>query len=158
MKNITVLSFSFVFAFLLVIPKVARAGIDDFIINTLVQLLAKVPAILFKELARIFADIANTVFTFTIKELIIAMKIHSGRFSDIRDIVALYENTDHDIILKYVKRGDIKRVRDLLRKELVFMESSRFKDSFKGVFGFHVYKEEDLKNAIKGMQAVLKKL
>ncbi|MBI2172956.1 MAG: hypothetical protein HYT73_01960 [Candidatus Aenigmarchaeota archaeon] len=28
------------------------------------------------------------------KEILIAMKIHSGRFSDIRDIVALYEDID----------------------------------------------------------------
>ncbi len=97
-------------------------------------------------------------FLTPVKELLIAMKIHSGRFSDIRDIVALYENTDQTVILKYVKRGDIKKLKGALRKELRFIESPNFKDSFKGVFGFHVYKEQDLGSATKGLQALLKRL
>ncbi len=92
------------------------------------------------------------------KELLIAMKIHSGRFSDVRDAVALYENTDHEAILKHAKRGDIKKLKAALRKEIKFMESPNFKDSFRGVFGFHVYKEKDIENAVKGLRAMLKKL
>jgi hypothetical protein len=92
------------------------------------------------------------------KELLIAMKIHSGRFSDVRDIVALYENTDQAATLKYIKRGDIKKLKAMLHKEIEFMESPNFRDSFKGVFGFHVYKEQDIVNAAKGLRAMLKKL
>lgn len=97
-------------------------------------------------------------FLVPIKELLIAMKMHSGRFSDVRDIAALYENTDQSIILKYAKRGNIKKLKDALQKELRFMESPNFKDSFKGVFGFHVYNEQALESAIKGLRAMLKKL
>ena len=92
------------------------------------------------------------------KEILVAMKIHSGRFSDVRDIVALYENTNQAFILKYARRGDIKKLRSALQKEIKFMESPNFKDSFKGVFGFHVYKEQDIENAAKGLRAMLKKL
>lgn len=92
------------------------------------------------------------------KELLVAMKMHSGRFSDMRDIAALYENTDHAVILKYAKRGDIEKLKAALREEIRFMESPNFKDSFKGIFGFHVYKEQDIENAVKGLQSVLKKL
>jgi len=92
------------------------------------------------------------------KELLVAMKMHSGRFSDVRDIVALYENTDQSVILKHAKRGDIKRLKAALRKEIKFMKGPNFNDSFKGVFGFHVYKEQDIENAAKGLRAMLKKL
>lgn len=92
------------------------------------------------------------------KELLIAMKIHSGRFSDVRDIVALYENTDRGLILKYSRRGDIKKLKAALQKEIKFMQGPNFKDSFKGVFGFHVYKEQDIGNAVKGLRAIMKEL
>src|SRR3990167_3801357 len=97
-------------------------------------------------------------FLAPIKEILVAMKMHSGRFSDVRDIAALYENTDQAVILKYAKRGDIKKLKTALRKEIKFMKNPNFKDSFKGVFGFHMYKEQDIENAVKGMQAMLKKL
>ena len=100
----------------------------------------------------------GTEFLAPIKELLVAMKMHSGRFSDVRDIVALYENTDQAVILKYAKRGDIKKLKTALRKEIKFMKNPNFKDSFKGVFGFHVYKEQDIESAVKGLRAVLKKL
>ena len=76
----------------------------------------------------------------------------------VRDIAALYENTDQAVILKYAKRGDIKKLKTALRKEIKFMKNPNFKDSFKGVFGFHMYKEQDIENAVKGMQAMLKKI
>ncbi len=97
-------------------------------------------------------------FLTPVKELLVAMKMHSGRFSDVRDIVALYENTDQTAILKYAKRGDIKKLKAALRKEIKFMESPNFKDSFKGVFGFHVYREQDIQSAVKGLRMLLKKL
>ncbi|HLC59277.1 MAG TPA: nucleotidyltransferase [archaeon] len=100
----------------------------------------------------------GTEFLAPSKEMLVAMKIHSGRFSDVRDIVALYENTDQAVILKYAKRGDIKKLKTGLQKEINFMESPNFKDSFKGIFGFHVYKEQDIRNAVKGLRAMLKKL
>ena len=89
------------------------------------------------------------------KELLVAMKIHSGRFSDVRDIVALYENIDQNMILKYSRRGDIKKLKSALQKEFKYMQSLNFKDSFKGVFGFHVYKEQDIENAMKGIKALI---
>lgn len=97
-------------------------------------------------------------FLAPVKELLIAMKMHSGRFSDVRDIVALYENTNQAVILKYANRGNIEKLKDVLQKEIRFMESTNFKDSFKGVFGFHVYKEQDIESAVKGLRALLKRL
>lgn len=104
------------------------------------------------------STLQGTEFLVPSKELLIAMKIHSGRFSDVRDIVALYENTDQAAIVKYARRGDIKKLKAALRKEVKFIKSPNFKDSFKGVFGFHVYKEQDIENAVKGLRTMLKKL
>lgn len=104
------------------------------------------------------AALQGVEFLAPAKELLVAMKMHSGRFSDVRDIVALYENTDQAAILKYAKRGDIKKLKTALQKGIKFMESPNFKDSFKGVFGFHVYSERDSESAVKGLRALLKKL
>ncbi len=89
------------------------------------------------------------------KELLIAMKIHSGRFSDVRDIAMLYENTNQNLIMKYTKRGDIDKLKAALRKEINFIQGPNFKDSLKGVFGFHVYKEQYIGNAITGLKGIL---
>lgn len=80
------------------------------------------------------------------RELLIAMKIHSGRFSDIRDIVALVENSDFELIKKHAARGDKSKLKGILKKEINFLDSPNFPDSFKGVFGARFYKEESIKN------------
>lgn len=104
------------------------------------------------------STLQGTEFLAPSKELLIAMKIHSGRFSDVRDIVALYENTNQDAILKYARHGNIKKLKSALRKEIKFIQDPNFKDSFRGVFGFHVYREQDIEDAVKGLRAMLKKL
>jgi hypothetical protein len=104
------------------------------------------------------SELQGAEFNTPSKELLIAMKVHSGRFSDVRDIVALYENTDQNLVLKYSKRGDIKKLKTALRKEIKFMQGPNFKDSFKGVFGFHVYKEQDIENVVKCLRSIMKEL
>jgi hypothetical protein len=100
----------------------------------------------------------GTEFLAPSKELLVAMKIHSGRFSDVRDIAALYENINQSLVLKYARRGDIKKLKSALQKEIKYMQSPNFKDSFKGVFGFHVYKEQDIENAVNGLKKIIEKL
>ena len=38
------------------------------------------------------------------------------------------------------------------------MKNPNFKDSFKGIFGFHVYKEQDIESAVKGLEALFEKI
>ena len=53
------------------------------------------------------------------KELLMAMKIHSGRDVDMRDIVMLSEGVDWDLVLRHSARGE----RDVLVKQLTDMIS-----------------------------------
>src|SRR3990167_10538990 len=53
----------------------------------------------------------NSEFLTPEKELLIAMKFHSGRLSDIRDIVALMP-CDKDKLRKHLLNGDIKKLKD----------------------------------------------
>lgn len=83
-----------------------------------------------------------------IKELLIAMKVHSGRLSDVRDIVALMP-CDKDKLKGYLLRGNLSKLKDTIKKELLFIEKSQFDDSFKGIFGILAYNLKDVEFARK---------
>jgi hypothetical protein len=69
-----------------------------------------------------------------IKELLITSKIHSGRLTDIRDIVALARGSDIDMIKKFLFIGDLKVIKENLDKIKKALNEKGFIDSFKGVF------------------------
>lgn len=68
------------------------------------------------------------------KELLIAMKIHSGRLTDFRDIAALAKDTDLDKIKKFLFIGDLESLTNNLNKLAKTVKDKNFVDSFKGVF------------------------
>jgi hypothetical protein len=68
------------------------------------------------------------------KELLIAVKLHSGRLTDVRDVVALAENADFDAVTTHWDRGDVDRRGDVLADALATLTSADFADAFKGVF------------------------
>jgi len=69
-----------------------------------------------------------------IKELLIVMKIHSGRLTDFRDIAALAKETDLSLIKKFLFIGDLEKVNENLKKLNLVVNNKNFVDSFKGVF------------------------
>ena len=83
------------------------------------------------------------------KELLIAMKIHSARLTDARDIVALCHDVDFKIIEKIVNIGEIKEVHNNLNRLLSIFMSDNFKDAFKGVFSIEKLPKGNIENAIK---------
>src|SRR3989344_4002039 len=68
------------------------------------------------------------------KELIIAMKVHSGRLTDFRDIAALAKDTSLTEIEKFLFIVDKKALNDLLKKLASVVKDKNFVNSFKGVF------------------------
>ncbi len=68
------------------------------------------------------------------KELLIAMKLHSGRLTDIRDIAALAKDTNLEKIKKLILRGNLEIVRKHLKELKETIKDKNFIDSFKGVF------------------------
>lgn len=68
------------------------------------------------------------------KELLIVMKLHSGRLTDFRDIAAMAKNTDIKKIKKFLFIGNLKVIKENLKKLNSIVENKNFVDSFKGVF------------------------
>lgn len=68
------------------------------------------------------------------KELLISIKIHSGRLTDFRDVAALAKNTDIEKIKKFLFRGNLEAVEENLKRLNLAVKDKNFVDSFKGVF------------------------
>jgi len=68
------------------------------------------------------------------REVLIALKLHSGRLTDFRDIVALSKNLELGVIKKLIWRGKRQVVKSNIKKLISLAEKKEFIDSFKGVF------------------------
>lgn len=68
------------------------------------------------------------------REILIVLKLHSGRLTDFRDIGALTKKIDLDLINKFIWQGKTEIVKNNIRKILSLLEDKGFIDSFKGVF------------------------
>ena len=68
------------------------------------------------------------------KELLLALKIHSGRRADLRDVVVLMEKTNIEKVIKHLKRGDLEKLRIQINRMLEMLRDPRLADSLKGVF------------------------
>ncbi len=69
------------------------------------------------------------------KELLMAMKIHSGRDVDMRDIVMLSEGVDWDEVLKHSARGNKDVLADQLTHIIGRMADRQFSQSLRATFG-----------------------
>jgi len=88
----------------------------------------------------------NSEFLTPEKELLIAMKFHSGRLSDIRDIVALMP-CNEEKLKKHLQKGNIKKLKKSIKKQASFLNKPQFDDSFKGIFGPYSFNEKDVQSA-----------
>ncbi|MBI2546662.1 hypothetical protein HYV81_05785 [Candidatus Woesearchaeota archaeon] len=89
------------------------------------------------------------------KELLVASKIHSGRLTDARDIVALCKDIDFDAVLGFMHVGNQESVHANTMRLLGFFKSKNFNDSFKGVFSIERLPIENIKNAIELMEKII---
>lgn len=82
-----------------------------------------------------------------IKELIIATKIHACRLTDIRDIVAICDNTDPQKILEFSKRGELHKLSECIKRFKETIQNKNFIDAFKGAFSVEKLPSESLKHS-----------
>lgn len=68
------------------------------------------------------------------KELLMAMKIHSGRDVDMRDIVMLCEDVDWDYVRKHVARGKREILLEQLTRMINKMTEDQFTQSLRATF------------------------
>lgn len=97
----------------------------------------------------------NSEFLTPEKELLISMKFHSGRLSDIRDIVALMP-CNKERLKQHLLKGDIKKLEQSMKKQFSFLAKPQFDDSFKGIFGPYAYNEKDVQSAKELINSLLK--
>jgi hypothetical protein len=69
------------------------------------------------------------------KELLMAMKIHSGRDADMRDIVMLCEDVDWKYVTKHAARGEKAVLLNLLTDIIANMAGGQFTSSLRATFG-----------------------
>jgi len=78
------------------------------------------------------------------EELLIAVKLHSGRLTDARDVVALIEDADLEKVENHIHRGDQDKLRRVLENIEQTVSDSDFEDSFKGVFSQDTLPEQQI--------------
>lgn len=89
------------------------------------------------------------------KELLIAMKLHSARLTDMRDIVALCSDVDDEKIVKLAKIGNLDELKKNIDKIKAVVQSKNFTDSFKGVFAIDKVPKSSFEKALKLMERVV---
>ena len=66
--------------------------------------------------------------------LLFAMKLHSGRKADTRDLVVISTQAEFDRIERHLHRGDPEKLDEQIGIVLGRLQQDGFEDSFKGVF------------------------
>lgn len=66
--------------------------------------------------------------------LLFALKLHSGRLADTRDLVVISLQADFDHIERHLNRGDSEELEERIEGVLKRLTDESFEDSFKGVF------------------------
>lgn len=67
--------------------------------------------------------------------VLVAAKLHSGRETDLRDVVAIAEEIDLDTVTPHLRRGDTDALRRQLERGIDILESEDLKHGFRSDFG-----------------------
>ncbi|MBS7626723.1 hypothetical protein KEJ51_06785 [Candidatus Bathyarchaeota archaeon] len=92
------------------------------------------------------------------RELLIALKIHSARRADIRDIVMLREDADPERILKHLKRGRAEALRGQISKIIEALDDPNLVDSLKDVFAMSIDVKKQIRDVRKDLEFVARKV
>ncbi len=82
------------------------------------------------------------------RELLFAVKLHSGRKADARDLVVLATGADFDRIASHLHRGDREKLAERIDTVLERLTTDGFEDAFKGVFEQQTLPEQDVNTVV----------
>jgi hypothetical protein len=74
--------------------------------------------------------------------VLVAVKLHSGRETDLRDVLAVAEEIDLDAVTPHLRRGDDDALREQLESGLEIIESDELKHGYRSDFGTSAVSEE----------------
>lgn len=90
--------------------------------------------------------------------LLFALKLHSGRLADARDLVIVGAEADLDQIEHHIHRGDPERFAEQIEHVVEELERDGFADSFKGVFQQKALPEDEIDDLIEFLRSQLERL
>jgi len=74
--------------------------------------------------------------------VLVAVKLHSGRETDLRDVLAVAEMVDLDTVTAHLHRGDDEALREQLERGLQIVESDELRHGYRSDFGASAVSEE----------------
>lgn len=86
------------------------------------------------------------------RELLFALKLHSGRKADARDLVVLATNADFGRVETHLRRGNPEKLQTQIETVIDRIESEGFADAFKGVFQQKAIPEATIENVVRFLQ------
>jgi hypothetical protein len=87
--------------------------------------------------------------------LLFALKLHSGRLADARDLVIVGSEAELDRIERHIHRGNPSQLAEQIERVVAELESDGFADSFKGVFQQTELPEEEIGELIEFLRTQL---
>lgn len=88
------------------------------------------------------------------KELIMAMKVHAGRDTDLRDVTMLSERADWAAIKEFAMSGDPNKVRKQIESAIVTIGKPEFVSALKAEFGLRYDVAPLIRRTIEGLGKV----
>lgn len=87
------------------------------------------------------------------RELLFALKLHSGRRADARDLIALASGVSFHRVEKHLHRGPPEKLQAQIEMALRRLESDGFEDAFKGVFQQGSTPDDDIERVVSFLRA-----
>jgi len=91
------------------------------------------------------------------KELLLAFKIHSGRKTDLRDIIML-NDANWNIVKNHLNRGNLDVLRNQIESMIKELDNKNLADSLKGVFQLKEDVEKIIQDTKKKLNELLKRI
>lgn len=78
--------------------------------------------------------------------VLVAAKLHSGRETDLRDVLAVVEDIDLERVTPHLRRGDEEALRAQLKQGLEIIGSEELKHGYRSDFGASAVSEETVRD------------
>jgi hypothetical protein len=74
--------------------------------------------------------------------VLVAAKLHSGRESDLRDVLAVADEIDLEAVSPHLHRGEPEALREQLERGLEVLDSDEFRHGYRSDFGASAVSEQ----------------
>jgi hypothetical protein len=88
------------------------------------------------------------------RELLMAFKIHSGRRTDIRDIIMMIEDSDMKKLLNHLRKGKMDALKAQVNSIIKTLDDEKLVDSLKGVFTLTADVKKQIADTRKRMESI----